>query len=35
MEWIVGLVDAQQGPPKPRGRYIKDGTRRMRRGEHN
>jgi IS1 family transposase len=35
MEWIVGLVDAQEGPPKPRGRYIKDGTRRMRRGEHN
>jgi IS1 family transposase len=35
MEWIVGLVDAMQGPPKPRGRYIKDGTRRMRHGEHN
>lgn len=35
MEWIVGLVDAMQGPPKPRGRYIKDGTRRMRQGEHN
>lgn len=35
MEWIVGLVDEMEGPSKPRGRYIKDGTRKMRRGEHN
>jgi IS1 family transposase len=35
MEWIVGLVDEAAGPAKPRGRYIKDGTRKMRQLRHN
>jgi IS1 family transposase len=33
MEWVIGLVDEMQEPPKKRGRYI--STRKMGRTEHN